>query len=56
MIIDNQEATLKRVYKIDGAIILHPENPEYQDIVFSRKETKELRIIGKVMSCKSEVR
>ena len=40
MIIDNQEATLKRVYKIDGAIILHPENPEYQDIVFSRKETE----------------
>ena len=56
VIIDNQEATLKRVYKVEGAIILHPENPEYQDMVFSKKEAKELRIVGKVISYKSEVR
>lgn len=56
VIIDNQEATIKRVLKINGTIILHPENPEYEDIVFAKKDAKEIKIIGKVLSFKSEVR
>ena len=32
-LIDNNEVTLKRFYKKDGKVILHPENSEMQDIV-----------------------
>lgn len=31
-LIDN-EATLKRFYKRNGSVILHPENPKYEDII-----------------------
>ena len=55
VMIDNQEATLKRVYKVKGTIILHPENPNYEDVVFSKKDTKDIKIIGKVIAFKSEV-
>ncbi|MBB6215632.1 repressor LexA [Anaerosolibacter carboniphilus] len=56
VIIDGEEATLKRVYKVNGSIILRPENPQYQDFVFSKKDMKSVRILGKAISFKSEVR
>ena len=31
-LIDN-EATLKRFYRKNGTVILHPENPKYEDII-----------------------
>lgn len=54
--IDSEEATLKRVYKINGNIILRPENPNYKDMIFSKKDMKAVQILGKVISFKSEVR
>jgi len=56
VLIDNEEATLKRVYKINGSIILRSENPAYQDLVFNKKETRDIKIIGKAIMFKSEVR
>lgn len=56
VIIDNNEATLKRVYKIDGNIILRSENPEFRDMIFSKKDMKDIRIIGKAIYFKSEVK
>lgn len=56
VIIDGEEATLKRVYKAGTSIILHPENPAYQDMVFSKKDFKTVSILGKAVSFKSEVR
>jgi repressor LexA len=56
VLIDGDEATLKRVHKVDGAIILRAENPTHEDIVFSKKDTKRLKIIGKAIYFKSEVR
>lgn len=56
VIINNEEATLKRVLKIDGAIILHSENPNYKDLVFSKKDIKNIRILGKVRYFKAEVK
>ena len=54
--IDGEVATLKRIYKIDGNIILRPENPNYKDMIFSKKDMRDIKILGKAMSFKSEVR
>jgi repressor LexA len=56
VIIDGEEATLKRVYHVDGNIILRPENPNYKDIVFSKKDKKVVQILGKAIYFKSEVK
>lgn len=56
VLIDGEEATLKRVYKLNGSVILHPENPNYQDMIFSKKDMKQVAIIGKAIMFKSEVR
>lgn len=54
--IDNEVATLKRVYKLDGAVLLRPENQNYKDLIYSKKDFKEVRILGKAVLFKSEVR
>lgn len=54
--IEQEEATLKRVYKIDGNIILRSENPNYKDLIFSKKDKKNIQILGKAIYFKSEVK
>jgi len=54
--IENEEATLKRVYKVEGSLILHAENPMYKDQVISKKDRKDVTILGKAVMFKSEVR
>jgi repressor LexA len=51
------EATVKRVYFRNDALILHPENPAYADLVFTDAEceTKPVRILGKVIHIKIKV-
>ena len=56
VITDGEKATPKRVYKVNGNVILHSENPTYKDMVFSKKDFKQVRIIGKVKYVKAEVR
>jgi len=56
VLIDKQDATLKRVYKLNGSIILRAENPSYQDIIITKKDAKTVHIIGKAICFKSEVR
>jgi len=56
VIIDNEEATLKRIYKLNGSIILRAENPAYKDHVFLKKDMKQVSIIGKAIYFRSEVR
>lgn len=56
VIIDNEEATLKRFYQINGNVILRPENPNYKDYVFSKKDMKNVQILGKAVYIKTEVR
>lgn len=53
---DREEATLKRVYKLDGSIILRAENPNYKEHVYTKKEAKNIRILGKAIFFKSEVK
>lgn len=56
VIINSEEATLKRFYKINGGIILRSENPGFKDIVIERRDMKTVNILGKAVFLKSEVR
>jgi repressor LexA len=56
VVIDDKEAILTRVLKINSTIILHPENPAYKDTVFDKKSFKQVRILGKVRYFKAEVK
>jgi repressor LexA len=44
--IEGEEATVKRLYRRDGKVVLRAENPEYPDMVFDR----DVAILGKVVS------
>lgn len=56
VIIDGEDATLKRIYKAPDTVILHSENPIYRDLVFHGKNLQQLKILGKAINFKSEVR
>ena len=43
------EATLKRVYKIPGRIQLRPENPSYEVMEYTGEELEDIRILGKAV-------
>jgi repressor LexA len=45
-LIDGEEATVKRLQRKDGKVLLHSENPAYQPMVF----TDGVELIGKVVS------
>lgn len=45
----NNEATLKRVHKKTGCLILNPANPAYEPIVITGEELNDVRIIGKAV-------
>lgn len=48
VLIDN-EATLKRVHKKTGCLILNPANPAYEPIIIAGEELADVRIIGKAV-------
>lgn len=50
------EATLKRVYKYENKIVLQPENPKYEPLVFVGEELEQIRIIGKAISFTSMIK
>ena len=56
VLIDQSEATLKRVFKVNGNIILHAENPNYPDMIFGRRDMKQINLLGKAVFFRSEVR
>ena len=43
------EATLKRVYKIPGRLILRPENPSFPVLEYTGSELEQVRILGKAV-------
>ena len=45
------EATLKRVYVTDDAVTLISENPKYKPMVYTKKQCKNIRILGKAVAC-----
>lgn len=50
------EATLKRVKLLPDRIILEPENPLYDPLVYRKEEMNEVRILGKAVAFTSTVR
>lgn len=46
VLVDGEEATVKRLERRDGKVYLHSENPAYQPMVF----TEGVELIGKVVS------
>jgi SOS-response transcriptional repressors (RecA-mediated autopeptidases) len=54
VLINGEEATLKRVYKLNGTIVLRSENPNYPEQIYSKKDN--VTILGKAIMFKSEVR
>lgn len=51
-----EEATLKRVYEYPSKVVLRPENPLYDDMIYSKEEMNEVRILGKAVAFLSAVR
>lgn len=52
----DDEATLKRVYKYPNMVILRPENPDYEEMVYQGQELEEMRILGLAVAFSSAVR
>ncbi len=55
-VIIEDEATLKRVYLKPDKIILRPENPIYDDIIYEKEEMNRVRILGKAVAFQSWVK
>jgi repressor LexA len=45
-LVDGEEATIKRFARRNGAVVLIPENPSYEEMVF----TDGVQILGKVVA------
>ena len=45
------EATLKRVYITKDAVTLISENPKYKPMIYTKKQCKNIRILGKAVAC-----
>lgn len=50
------EATLKRVHKYPGKLVLSPCNPMYNDLVYRNEELNSIRILGKAVAFLSAIR
>lgn len=54
----DSEATLKRFYyyRDRATLILKPENPEYEDLIFQNEELNEVHVLGKAIAFQSDVK
>lgn len=51
----DDEATLKRVYRNNGNLVLMAENPNYKPMIYTPGDGKNIRIIGKAIAFQSDV-
>ena len=54
VLVDGENATLKRIFKYHDKVILHPENPTMKDLEFTSND-KILQILGKVVEVKFKI-
>jgi repressor LexA len=54
--VGEESATLKRYYNIDGNIILRSENSNSKELIFSKKDAKNIMILGVAIYTKFEVK
>jgi repressor LexA len=52
IMIGDEDAVLKRFYRAGNAIILKSENPQYQDMIYTKNDFKNIKIIGKAVAVK----
>lgn len=52
VLIENENATLKRIFKNNGTMILHPENPKYKPRIIINEDVK---IIGKAIEVRHKL-
>lgn len=57
-VIIGDEATLKRVYyyREKNMLILRPENPEFEDLVYDDDELDSIKIIGRAVAFQSDIK
>lgn len=57
-IIIDDEATLKRFYyyKNKDLVILKPENPEYEDMIYTGQEIDAIKVLGQAVSFQSIIK
>ena len=55
VLIGNEEATLKRIYKEHGAIVLRAENPKYPETRITKKDGITVSILGKAICFKGAI-
>lgn len=55
---DDNEALLKRLYYYSdkGLLILKPENPAYEDMIYSGDELNHIHVLGKAVAFQSDVK
>lgn len=55
---NDSEATLKRFYYYQerATLILKPENPAYEDLIFQNEELNEVHVLGKAIAFQSDVK
>ena len=59
VVVNNEnEALLKRLfyYQDKGLLILKPENPNYEDLIFTGEELNHVHILGKAIAFQSDVK
>lgn len=59
VVVNNEnEATLKRFYyyRDRATLILKPENPAYEDLIFQNEELNEVQVLGKAIAFQSDVK
>jgi len=56
VLVDGEDATVKRFYRHKDFIQLKPANADYDDIILTPKQAKDTKILGRVMYCRLEVK
>ena len=52
----DDSATLKRVYKSKGCVILSPANDKYEPMVFTERDCRDIRILGKAVALQADIK
>lgn len=57
-VIIDDEVTLKRFYyyRENNLIILKPENPEYEDLIYSGTDLEQIKVFGKAVAFQSDIK
>lgn len=55
VIVDGEEGTLKRIYKTEDSIVLQSSNPAYPPRIFTGKDMKLVRIVGRAKEIKRKL-